>query len=62
MVTKVLNHDGTVNHDCREIGCETSWDGVTIATGEPVEGRGEIPPDVEQIDEHTVRLPAPTDA
>lgn len=39
MVLRVLDVDGTVLHDCRQLGCTVSWDGLEIATGLPVQGR-----------------------
>lgn len=39
MVLRVLDRDGTVVHDCRQLGCVVSWDGYTIATGTPAQGR-----------------------
>jgi hypothetical protein len=37
-ITRVLDVDGTVLHDCKASGCLVSWDGYVIATGERVEG------------------------
>lgn len=37
-ITKVLDADGNVLHDCRATGCEVSWDGYNLATGERVKG------------------------
>lgn len=34
----VLDAEGNVLHDCRAAGCEVSWDGYDLATGERVEG------------------------
>jgi hypothetical protein len=39
-ITRVLDVDGTVLHDCKASGCLVSWDGYVIATGERVEGGG----------------------
>lgn len=39
MILRVLAQDGTVIHDCRRLGCTTSWDGYLIATGKPAPGR-----------------------
>lgn len=39
MVLRVVDRDGTVLHDCREMGCSVSWDGLEIATGKPAPGR-----------------------
>lgn len=39
MILRVLDRDGSVIHDCRALHCETSWDGVVIATGLPADGR-----------------------
>lgn len=39
MILRVLDQDGRVIHDCRQLGCSVSWDGFTIATGAPAKGR-----------------------
>lgn len=39
MILRVLAQDGTVLHDCKQLGCTVSWDGFTIATGVPAPGR-----------------------
>ena len=38
-VTKVYDSAGRLVHDCAELGCEASWDGVDLATGKPVDGQ-----------------------
>lgn len=30
MITRVLDSDGTVLHDCNEVGCTVSWDGIAL--------------------------------
>lgn len=52
MITRVLDRDGNVIHDCAELGCETSWDGYTILRaggelkqGDPLDGRTDPDPD-----------------
>jgi hypothetical protein len=37
-IDTVLDEEGNVLHDCREAGCEVSWDGYSFATGERLEG------------------------
>lgn len=39
MVLRVVDRDGALLHDCRQLGCTVSWDGYTIATGAPAQGR-----------------------
>lgn len=56
MVLRVLAEDGTLIHDCLEMGCTTSWDGIVIATGEPAPGRvGDGIPAGYQVDGDTAR-------
>ena len=57
MVIRVLDHNGTVIHDCADAGCDTSWDGyaiirdgATLTQGEPVEGRTDPDATVWKID------------
>ena len=57
MITRVLRHDGSVEHDCIEQGCDVSWDGCDIATGKRVEGHTGIARPFERVDETTVKLP-----
>jgi hypothetical protein len=63
MITRVLNEQGVVLHDCALVGCESSWDGYTIASGEPLEGRTDPDPAIwRTVDEHTVQhVPADSD-
>jgi hypothetical protein len=60
-ITLVLNSRGQVLHNCRELGCEVTWDGFDVVTGESRNPDGFTLPDTyEQIDEQTVQLkPAP---
>lgn len=55
MITRVLDHAGNIIHDCAEMGCETSWDGYDLKTGDPVEGRADINPQAWTIDGDTAR-------
>jgi hypothetical protein len=56
MIVRVLDTDGTVVHDCAQLGCTTSWDGYVIATGEPAPGRsGAGVPDGFTVDGDTAR-------
>lgn len=43
MVTRVLDRAGNVVHDCAQLGCDVSWDGMDRKTGKPVQGSS--PPD-----------------
>lgn len=45
MITKVLHYDGTVIHDCKALGCDVSWSGHNLETGELVEGATDQIPD-----------------
>jgi hypothetical protein len=60
-ITRVLNSRGQVLHDCTVLGCEVTWDGFDVVTGENRNPDGFTLPDAyEQIDEQTVQLkPAP---
>lgn len=40
-IVKVYDADGQLLHDCAASGCETSWDGITLATGIHAEGAAE---------------------
>ena len=56
-ITRVLGADNRMLHDCAEAGCEVSWDGIELATGEKVEGALEqLPAHFEPVDASTVRL------
>lgn len=55
VITRVLNRDGTVAHDCAEAGCSTSWDGRDLLTGQQAPGAGPLPP-LDWVDDNTVRL------
>lgn len=44
MILRVVKYNGDVLHDCKENGCETSWDGYDISTGLPVAGGPSVIP------------------
>jgi hypothetical protein len=58
IITRVLNNDATVAHDCVQSGCAVSWNGCDLMTGERVAGAGPLPAEVIQVDDHTVRFSA----
>lgn len=42
MITKVYDEHGELVHDCAEAGCDVSYDGYAIATGERLEGATDL--------------------
>lgn len=60
-ITRVLDRQGNVIHDCAAAGCSVSWDGYGLPGGELIDGRTDPGPEWVQVDDSTVRLAAPAE-
>ena len=58
-IVKVYDAEGELVHDCKALGCEVSWDGYNLETGEPVEGRADPGEQWDTSTEGVARLKPP---
>lgn len=54
-ITKVYDADGELVHDCKAAGCDASWDGYDLATGQRLEGATDPGPEWDTSTEGVAR-------
>lgn len=57
-IVKVYDAEGELVHDCKQNGCEVSWDGYDLETGERLDGATDPGPEWDTSAEGVAR-PAP---